>query len=579
MNTLLKFAMLGIASLSLVNCGGDTAVSAETPLMLNASGKSSQQQAVVASDYHNVVQKIYVGYFGRPADPGGLAFFSGRMLDLQAPTGLAAMGAAYTANNGLRTLIDVFGNSLESAALYAGDNSIFVDALYRNLFGRTPDAEGKAYWVGLLNTGKMSRATAAINIMAGAQLTDIDVINNKVAVATYFTNALATPAQQLAYSGLEANVGIRQMLGTVTLSTDPTAFRSTVDAAIAALVKNVSPQGLYSGKLGSSSLLYTSLLLENGQYWGIYSHSPIGRFAASGIVQGTGIANVGSFTSDDIRDFNPNPYNPGTINATYVPQTSFNGTIGTPLNKVEFSSSAASSELYNYNTAAVPGELAGAWLLTDSDTRTYAMSGPIAGAVSGTGAACSFSGTITPRASGKNVFDANLAYGAGTCRMAGLSASGIAFSWLQDGGSTQQLVIAATSADRIRGTVLSANRVTAAGIAPALVITDTVLGTGLVASAGKTLSVHYSGYLYHAKAAALRSTKFDSSLERAPFSFVLGNGAVIAGWDQGVAGMKVGGKRTLVIPAALGYGASGTPDGAILPNASIVFDVELLSVK
>lgn len=579
MHTLFKFAMLGIASVALANCGGDTAAPARTPEQISASGKSARQ-AVVASDYYNVVQKIYVGYFGRPADAGGLAFFAERMLALQAPLGIEAMGTAYSTNSGLRTLIDVFGNSAESAALYPGDNSIFIDAVYRNLFGREPDAGGKAYWVGLLDSGKMGRATAAVNIMGGAQSTDIQVINKKAAVASYFTNALVSEVQKQAYSGLAANVGIRQMLATVTLSTDTTAFQPTVDAAIAQLVKNLSPQGLYSGKLGASSLQFTSLVLEDGQYWGIYSQFPSGRFAPSGLIQGSGTVNAGSFSSSDIRDFNPTPYNPGSISATYVPQTSFNGSIGTPTGAFDFTSSGASTQLYNFNTAASPGELAGPWILTDSDSRTYVMGGPVSNAVTATGAACDFSGTMAPRASGKNVFDTSLTYGPGTCRMAGQAVNGIAFAWLQDAGSTQQLVIAAASADRTRGTVLSGNRVTAAGMAPALVSTDTVLGTGLVASAGKTVSVHYTGYLYNASAANLRSTKFDSSVDRnAPFSFVLGSGFVIAGWDQGVAGMKVGGKRTLVIPASLGYGASGTVDGAILPNASIVFDIELLSVK
>ena len=106
---------------------------------------------------------------------------------------------------------------------------------------------------------------------------------------------------------------------------------------------------------------------------------------------------------------------------------------------------------------------------------------------------------------------------------------------------------------------------------------DTVAGKGALAEAGKVVSVHYTGWLYMPKAPKQRGMQFDSSVGRGPFSFPLGGGQVIAGWDQGVAGMKVGGKRTLIIPAALGYGARGA--GPIPANADLIFDVELLDVK
>jgi len=111
-----------------------------------------------------------------------------------------------------------------------------------------------------------------------------------------------------------------------------------------------------------------------------------------------------------------------------------------------------------------------------------------------------------------------------------------------------------------------------------LIKTDVKLGTGDLATAGKNVSVHYTGWLYDAAAPDHHGKKFDSSRDRnEPFEFPLGAGRVIAGWDQGVAGMKVGGRRTLTIPANLGYGARGA-GGAIPPNATLVFDVELLGV-
>ena len=112
-----------------------------------------------------------------------------------------------------------------------------------------------------------------------------------------------------------------------------------------------------------------------------------------------------------------------------------------------------------------------------------------------------------------------------------------------------------------------------------LQVTDAKVGSGAVASAGKHVTVHYTGWLYDPKNPDKHGRKFDSSRDRNdPFSFTLGAGMVIQGWDQGVAGMKVGGQRTLVIPAQLGYGARGA-GGAIPPHATLVFDVELLDVR
>jgi FKBP-type peptidyl-prolyl cis-trans isomerase FkpA len=106
---------------------------------------------------------------------------------------------------------------------------------------------------------------------------------------------------------------------------------------------------------------------------------------------------------------------------------------------------------------------------------------------------------------------------------------------------------------------------------------DLVVGTGAEASAGRQVTVHYTGWLQNADASAGR--KFDSSVDRhEPFVFRLGAGRVIRGWDEGVAGMRVGGKRKLIIPPALGYGSRGA-GGVIPPNATLIFDVELLDVQ
>jgi FKBP-type peptidyl-prolyl cis-trans isomerase FkpA len=112
-----------------------------------------------------------------------------------------------------------------------------------------------------------------------------------------------------------------------------------------------------------------------------------------------------------------------------------------------------------------------------------------------------------------------------------------------------------------------------------LTATDVVVGQGAEARPGAKVSVHYTGWLYDHTRPDQKGTEFDSSRKHgAPFSFDLGQRKVIAGWDQGVAGMKVGGQRRLVIPSDLAYGESGA-GGVIPPGATLVFDVELLEVQ
>ena len=109
-----------------------------------------------------------------------------------------------------------------------------------------------------------------------------------------------------------------------------------------------------------------------------------------------------------------------------------------------------------------------------------------------------------------------------------------------------------------------------------LKMTDTKVGTGATPKAGQTCVMHYTGWLYQNGA---KGQKFDSSRDRGqPFEFPLGMGRVIKGWDEGVATMKVGGQRTLIIPPELGYGARGA-GGVIPPNATLIFEVELVGVK
>ena len=142
------------------------------------------------------------------------------------------------------------------------------------------------------------------------------------------------------------------------------------------------------------------------------------------------------------------------------------------------------------------------------------------------------------------------------------------------------LTLALAGCDRAKAPEASAPQASApAADTPAVAFQkiDTVVGTGKEAVAGTTAVVNYTGWLYQPAAPSQHGAQFDSSIGREPFSFSLGAGQVIKGWDDGVQGMKVGGKRTLIVPASLGYGEGGA--GPIPPNATLIFDVELLDVR
>lgn len=183
-----------------------------------------QAQTAPAAAYHDLLQRIYVAYFGRPADPAGLAYWAGQYSAFGLPATMGEVSTAYAGNATLKQFVDFFGASGESAALYPGDNAVFVTAIYQNLFNRAPDPAGLAYWVDVLNRGLMTRPIAALYIMGGAQNADVTVINKKVDVAKRFTDSLNTEARRVAYQGEYASALARAMLRNVGAATNAAAF-------------------------------------------------------------------------------------------------------------------------------------------------------------------------------------------------------------------------------------------------------------------------------------------------------------------------------------------------------------------
>jgi serralysin len=201
---------------------------------------------LTTADYYHVAQQLYVGYFGRPADTLGLENMSVGLRNANAPYTAPGLDAAYGGNATVRALVDSFGTSTESNALYTGDTSSFVTAIYRNLLNRAPDQEGLTFWTNAINSGGLSRSKAALSIMAGALtnttpqgLIDRNTVETKTTVAMNFSSAILFPSAEFnAYQGNIAAAQARNMLALVTNTTVPADFQSTVVATLSSIVAN-----------------------------------------------------------------------------------------------------------------------------------------------------------------------------------------------------------------------------------------------------------------------------------------------------------------------------------------------------
>ncbi|HEX7643147.1 MAG TPA: DUF4214 domain-containing protein [Noviherbaspirillum sp.] len=235
--TLVTFIACGLAG-----CGAgspsDSHPSSSQARQLTRSVKQA------ASDYQNVTQALYVAYFGRPADPHGLANFETALMNAGAPADVAGLSKAYAANPAVKSLIDSFGTSQESAKLYgSGNSTAFVTAIFQNVLGRTPAADGLSFWSNAIDAGTLSQGDVALAIMAGALsnqstqgLLDAQLINNRLTVAANFTAALSRQDVPDAYSGAVAAQSARTMLAAVTAGTDAVAYQATVQSTISSLM-------------------------------------------------------------------------------------------------------------------------------------------------------------------------------------------------------------------------------------------------------------------------------------------------------------------------------------------------------
>lgn len=243
----MKKTALALAVCSLAACGGsstDSSPPKNAQLAMRASQRAAQH---APSEYNELIQRIYLAFFGRPADSGGLPYWGQVFSDHNMPLTLGEIIAAYPGNTDVRTVVDYFANSPESKQLYTGSNADFINAVYLNAFNRYAEAGGRAFWSGFLDRGQITRSQAAMWIWIGAQNDDAVIAAKKLQAAGWFTAALDTPSKGAAYSGANANDAVRDMLGGITVNTDMTAFKADIDAFVNTFPGTFPVVARYSG--------------------------------------------------------------------------------------------------------------------------------------------------------------------------------------------------------------------------------------------------------------------------------------------------------------------------------------------
>lgn len=218
-------------------------------------------------------------------------------------------------------------------------------------------------------------------------------------------------------------------------------------ATVAASTNVASPQGVYEGTFSTSGT-HNTLILENNQFYTLYGSSVAGMFTVEGFLQGNGQASGGTFTASDVKDANTaGQLLSGSLSATYTASNSLSGTLTEGAQTVNFAGTGVVASVYDYNTAANLNDIAGTWSMTSLRGYSNTFNIAASGAFTATSGNCVFSGSVKPRASGKNVFDVAMTFGPAPCVLAGQTLTGIGIDFMLNNGK-RQLLIAGLDATR-----------------------------------------------------------------------------------------------------------------------------------
>jgi len=248
-------------------CGGGSDGSHQASMARQV--RPAQKTSSANSQYAVLVQQLYVSFFGRPADPNGLANFEAALAAANAPANAQSLLQIYQSgtNPTVNKLVDSFGTSAESQALYgSGTTTQFVQAIFNNVLNRQPLQSGLDFWVSAINSGSVTRGSASLQIMAGALVNtstqgqlDNELIQNRLTVAASFTSELQTPEEIRGYKGAAAAQTARNLLSAVTATTNLSTYATTIDATAESL-SSFLIGGTLSGLASGASVT----LLNNG---------------------------------------------------------------------------------------------------------------------------------------------------------------------------------------------------------------------------------------------------------------------------------------------------------------------------
>ncbi|MDO8298489.1 hypothetical protein [Lacisediminimonas sp.] len=217
------------------------------------------------------------------------------------------------------------------------------------------------------------------------------------------------------------------------------------------------PEGVWGGTFDKGSFTaYQALVQEDGTYWVAYGNVAANTFAVSGFMQGTGIGKNGTFNSSDLRNYGAGGiWTSASLNASFVPGASWNGSVITNLGTVGFNGTPGTA--FNYNTPAIPANIAHTWDMHQLNGTATSVNITADGVLTGTAGTCTITGTVVPSASGTNLYDVTTQFGA-SCLPANTTGTGIAIWQAIPNSEKAQLIIAAVASDRSAGMALIGNR-------------------------------------------------------------------------------------------------------------------------
>lgn len=424
-------------AIAVMGCGGNTGPEEQPKASVIQSLEASKQRSATAStsaEYTMVVQQLYVAYFGRPADPGGLKNFADALVNTGAPTDIQGLAAAYSKNPSIRSIIDAFGVSAESNALYGGTTLDFINSIYSNVLGRSGDAGGVSFWAGAVASGDLSKANAALSIMAGALsntttqgVIDGGLVRKRIRVATAFTAALVNKNLTSLYAGNQAAASARAMLTGVSATSTTTNYQAlingtpvTFDASSVPVIPQLPTEGLWAGTT-SNGWNVTIASLENGEVWGIYGVNG----TIHGVVQGT-LASNGSFVTGFGRDYAiaERSVSSSSINGSVIERTVLNLNFG---DGVSFNGAYQPAYEQMASLPAAAGSYLGVGVSGTAPAQSVAVSISPAGEISAGSAAlgCLATGLVRARPTLKNIFDVAVTFTGANCALGNTTTNGI----------------------------------------------------------------------------------------------------------------------------------------------------------